>query len=76
MSPADAERARLKRACPSVFSDGARCGLLGRADGPRERGHYPKTFHAWELEHRNSWFAGFNQGFCDRRRLGREGADG
>ena len=75
MSAVD-ERARLKRGWPSVFSDGARCGLLGRADGPRERGGYPKTFHAWGLERRNSWFAGFNQGFSDRRRLLRVGADG
>jgi hypothetical protein len=76
MSPVDAERARLKRAWPCEFDDAARCSFLGRFDGPRERGGYPAAFRRWPIDRRNAWFAGFNQGLCDRRRLVREGADG
>jgi hypothetical protein len=73
---ADEERARLKRAWPDEFADGAKCGLTGGAEGPREPGGYPKTFHTWEIERRNSWWAGWNKGYCDRRCLKQEGGDG
>ena len=40
-----------------------------RFDGEREPGGYPRGFHAWPLDRRNSWFAGFNVGFHDRLKL-------
>ena len=29
---------------------------------------YPRGFTDWPLERRNAWFAGFNVGYCDRKR--------
>jgi hypothetical protein len=69
MSPVDAERVRLKRAWLDAFRDGERAALLQRHDGPREPGGYPKGFHRWPIEQRNSWFAGFNLGRLERQRL-------
>ena len=64
---AQAERDAIRLKWQAEFDDGARCAFLQRADGPRESGGYPKGFHAWQLERRNAWFAGFNQGCIDRR---------
>lgn len=51
------------------FRDGVRCGFLQKRDGPRDAGGYPLGFNHWPLERRNAWFAGFNVGFHDRKRL-------
>jgi hypothetical protein len=75
MSPDD-ERARLKRAWPVEFADGARCAFHQRHPGRREPGGYPLGFHHWPLERRNSWFAGFNFGLLERQRALMELADG
>lgn len=76
MSPA-AGREALRKRWPDEFRDAARCAFLRRFDHDRERGGYPKGFHGWEIERRNSWFAGFNVGFHDRFRLAQEeGGDG
>jgi hypothetical protein len=72
---ADAERARLKRAWPDAFRDGERCGFLQEYPGPREKGGYPRGFHQWPIEKRNSWFCGFNLGFVERQRALTERAD-
>lgn len=66
---AEAERAQLERAFPEAFHDGVRCGFLKTCPGERELGGYPRGFHAWPLEQRNAWFAGFNVGRVDRQRL-------
>ena len=63
------EVALLRQRWPAEFRDGARCALLMRFDGERERGGYPLGFHGWPLERRNVWWAGFNRGFHDRLRL-------
>jgi hypothetical protein len=60
------EIVRLRDAWPAEFADGARYGLLGKADGPRERGGYPFGFHQWSLERRNAWYAGANRGLIER----------
>jgi hypothetical protein len=65
---ADAQRVRLKRDWPDEFRDGARCGFLQRCEGKRERGGFPLGFHQWPHERRNGWYAGFNRGWCDRRK--------
>ena len=64
---AEAERERLERAWPEVFRDGVRA-VYGFFPADHEPGGYPKGFHAWPLEKRNAYFAGFNLGFMDRRR--------
>lgn len=63
----EAERARLRRAYPAEFADGACCGLSGQYLGDRERGGYPRGFAAWPQARRNAWFAGFNLGYQDRQ---------
>ena len=60
------ERERLCRAYPDEYADGARRAYAGNK-------LYPRRFAAWPLERRNAWFAGFNVGYCDRKR---ERADG
>jgi hypothetical protein len=64
---AEAERAALRARHPEIFNDGARFGYLGRAAGARKRGGYPLGFHELELDARNAWFAGWNQGRTDRK---------
>ena len=64
---ADAERARLKQAWLEAFADGERCGFHRRFAGERERGGYPRGFHSWPLERRNSWYCGFNIGLIERQ---------
>jgi hypothetical protein len=68
------ELGRLRRLWPGEFRDGARCGLLLRFDGEREKGGYPRGFHLWPPGRRNAWFAGFNRGFHDRLCLFRKEA--
>ena len=65
------ELATLGKQWPDEFRDGARCGFLREHKGPREPGGYPLGFKSWPLARRNAWFAGFNQGLHDRRRLAR-----
>lgn len=67
----EAERGRIKRVWPNEFDDGVRCGLLRKFEGEREQGGYPKGFHRWPLERRNSWYAGFNIGHCTRMEAAR-----
>jgi hypothetical protein len=55
------ERARIKLAYPDEFRDGARRAFNGVK-------RYPRRFAVWPLERRNAWFAGFNVGYCDRKR--------
>jgi hypothetical protein len=73
---ADAERARLKRAWPDEFADGERVAFLQRFAGERERGGYPRGFHGWPLERKNSWYCGCNFGLVERERALMEVADG
>ena len=65
------ERAHLKRIYPEEYRLGIRAAF-GFLPEQREPGGYPKGFHGWPLERRNAYFAGFNVGFCDRRRLREE----
>jgi hypothetical protein len=67
-APAD-EGARLRRAWPAEWKDGARSAFLMRFDGVREPGGYPRGFHRWPLHRRNAWYCAFNKGFRDRIRL-------
>jgi hypothetical protein len=60
------ERERIKLAYPDEFADGAKRAFIGVK-------RYPRGFAGWPLDQRNAWFAGFNVGYCDRRRL--EGGD-
>jgi hypothetical protein len=60
------ERERLKRAFPDEFRDGARRAFKGDK-------LYPRGFAGWPLDRRNAWFAGFNVGYCDRKREPRDG---
>jgi hypothetical protein len=60
------ERRTIRKQWPAEFDDGIVCGLTGKAEGDREPGGYPKGFHAWPLERRNAWFAGFNLGHAKR----------
>jgi len=62
-----AERDRLERAWPDAFRDGVRAAY-GLFPADHLPGGYPDEFHAWPLEKRNAYFAGFNLGFTDRRR--------
>lgn len=73
---ADEERRRLKRAWPAEFADGERCAYLGKFEGERERGGYPKGFHAAPLGRRNAWYCGYNFGLVERRRDLEEAAGG
>ena len=66
------ELTTLREQRQAEYRDGARCAFLLRFDGDREQGGYPRGFHAWSLERRNAWFAGFSVGFHDRLRLARE----
>lgn len=61
------ERERIKHAYPDEFRDGARRAFNGVSG-------YPRRFAVWPLERRNAWFAGFNVGYCDRKRA--EAGDG
>jgi len=67
MTDVDQERARLHGAWPNEFADGERCGFRARFDGKREPGGFPRGFHQRPLEQRNSWFAGYNFGRCERQ---------
>jgi hypothetical protein len=60
------ERERLKLAYPEAFADGARRAFKGDMV-------YPPGFAAWPFERKNSWYAGYNVGRCDRARLERVG---
>jgi hypothetical protein len=71
MNTAD-QLAAFRSRWPDEFRDGARCAFLRRFDGDREPGGYPLGFHAWLLDRRNAWLAGFNRGFHDRLRLAQE----
>jgi hypothetical protein len=64
-----AERERLRQAFPAEFDDGV---ARARAGNPL----YPLNFASWPLDKRNSWFAGFNQGYHTRLRSTPERADG
>ena len=35
---------------PAEWRDGARCAFLETFEGEREKGGYPKNFHAWPLD--------------------------
>jgi hypothetical protein len=61
LTQAGAERERLFRAYPEEYNDGARRGYSGDK-------LYPLRFNDWSLERRNAWFAGWNVGYCDRKR--------
>lgn len=67
------ERDALRTAWPTEYRDGARVAYLQQADGEREAGGYPIGFTSWQSERRNSWFAGFNEGRCDRLSQQNEG---
>jgi hypothetical protein len=64
------EQRRWRDVYPTEFKDGAELGLIGsdKAKGEREKGGYPLGFHAWPLERRNGWWAGFNVGYSTRKR--------
>jgi hypothetical protein len=64
----DRELAGLKQAWPDAFRDGARFAFVGKSEGERERGGYPRGFFGWSLERRNAWFCGFNVGLLDKQR--------
>jgi hypothetical protein len=55
----------IRKRWPDEFRDGARCAF-GLTDGSRDKGGYPLGFHNWTLDRRNTWWAGFNCGRCDR----------
>jgi hypothetical protein len=56
----------LQEQWPREWRDGARGAFLAQLAGEREPGGYPRGFHAWPLDRRNAWFAGFNRGYQDR----------
>jgi hypothetical protein len=58
------EVAMIRARWPSAWENGARCGF----EGERDSGSYPTGFHAWPLDRRNSWYSGYNRGYCDRLR--------
>jgi len=60
---------RLRAAWPAEFNDGARCAFMGKYNGARELGGYPKGFHDWPLDRRNAWYAGWNCGDIDREKF-------
>jgi hypothetical protein len=49
-----AEAITLKERWPAEYRDGARCAFLLKFDGDREKGGYPRGFHAWPLERRDA----------------------
>jgi hypothetical protein len=51
----DAEVARLQARWPEEFRLGFRAGYFRQPD-------YPLDLHAWPLDRRNGWWAGWNQG--------------
>ena len=62
----------IRRDFPSEFVDGESMGAGWEPTSEgREKGGYPLGFHAWPLERRNAWFAGFNFGYGRRKRLRR-----
>ena len=65
---AEAEREQLERAWPAEFGAGVRAAF-SFFPAEHEPGGYPRGFHRWPLERRDAYFAGFNLGFCERRRL-------
>lgn len=62
---------RIRKNYPREFADGENMGAGWEPGGDREKGGYPLGFHAWPLERRNAWFAGFNHGYAPRKRRGR-----
>ena len=66
VAKANTIRKRLKDKFPTEFADGERCALFQKSEGSREPGGYPKGFHQWPLARRNSWWAGYNLGRCER----------
>lgn len=63
------EVARIKARWPAEWRDGARCAFLETFEGEREPGGYPLGFHAWPIDRRNGWFAGYVRGYLDRLAL-------
>jgi hypothetical protein len=66
---AETERAAIRAAWHVEFDEGARCGALQKFDGEREAGGYPLGFHSWPLERRNAWYAGFNAGYTEKKKM-------
>jgi hypothetical protein len=66
MKPVDREREAIRKRFPDEYRDGYRVAFLQEHKGDRERGAYPRGFHAWPLDRRNTWFAGANHGHHDR----------
>lgn len=62
------EREAIRKEWPVEFDDGARCAFQ-KFDGARESGGYPNRFHVWPLPRRNAWFAGFNKGAVEKKKL-------
>jgi hypothetical protein len=69
VAKAEADRAAIRKAYPAEFNDGAACGFTNETIGAHEPGGYLKGFHGWPLERRNAWFAGWNKGDAERRRI-------
>lgn len=69
----DKQREQLHCKWPKEFADGFQYGATGKELGERLKGGYPVGFHFWPLERRNAWYAGFNQGYHDRK--GKKGND-
>jgi hypothetical protein len=65
---AEVERDRLRAKWPDEYNDGVRCGYGKPPAGERLKGGYPVGFSSWELERRNAWWAGFNEGYVWRKR--------
>jgi len=57
----------MRRDFPGEFADGESMGAGWEPGGEREKGGYPLGFHAWPVERRNAWFAGFNLGYARRK---------
>jgi hypothetical protein len=53
---------RLASRWPDEFRLGYRFGFRRKADPACDRAGYPSGFHAWPLNRRNAWWAGWNQG--------------
>jgi hypothetical protein len=60
------QRREIRKQWPAEFNAGLNFGLSGKAEFPSDPGGYPKGFHAWPLQRRNAWFAGFNFGYLAR----------
>jgi hypothetical protein len=69
---AAAEIKRLEEQWPKEFRLGYRFGFLGKADQPCDAAGYPIGLHAWPLDRRNAWWAGWNDGRNYRNRLIKE----